>query len=82
MGDEGGFSPPMKSPEEAIEAIIASTEELGYSEKVTLAMDVAANSFFVGEGVYNYRGDKISTGELIEVYVGLVEKYLGGLNMH
>ena len=75
VGDEGGFSPPMKSPEEAIEAIIASTEELGYSEKVTLAMDVAASSFFVGQGVYNYMGKKISTGELIEVYVDLVEKY-------
>jgi len=75
VGDEGGFSPPMKSPEEAIEAIIASTEELGYSEKVTLAMDVAASSFFAGEGVYNYRGNKINTGELIEVYVDLVDKY-------
>ena len=75
VGDEGGFSPPMKSPEEAIEAIIASTEELGYSEKVTLAMDVAASSFFAGEGVYNYRGGTINTGELIEVYVDLVDKY-------
>jgi enolase len=75
VGDEGGFSPPMKSPEEAIEAIIASTEELGYSEKVTLAMDVAASSFFAGEGVYNYRGNTINTGELIEIYVELVDKY-------
>ncbi len=75
VGDEGGFSPPMKSPEEAIEAIIASTDELGYSEKVTLAMDVAASSFFAGEGVYNYRGNTINTDELIEVYVDLVDKY-------
>jgi enolase len=75
VGDEGGFSPPMKTPEEAIEAIIASAEELGYADKVTLAIDVAASSFFVGEGVYNYRERKISTGELIEVYVDLVEKY-------
>jgi len=75
VGDEGGFSPPMKTPEEAIEAIIASAEELGYTDKVTLAIDVAASSFFVGEGVYNYRERKISTGELIEVYIDLVEKY-------
>lgn len=75
VGDEGGFSPPMKTPEEAIEVIIASAEELGYTDKVTLAIDVAASSFFVGEGVYNYRERKISTGELIEVYVDLVEKY-------
>ncbi len=75
VGDEGGFSPPMKTPEKAIEAIIASAEELGYAHKVTLAIDVAASSFFVGEGVYNYRERKISTGELIEVYVDLVAKY-------
>ena len=75
VGDEGGFSPPMDTPEEAIEAIMASAEELGYANKVTLATDIAASSFFVGDGVYNYKGKKISTGELIEVYVELVEKY-------
>lgn len=75
VGDEGGFSPPMETPEEAIEAIIASTEELGYADKVTLATDVAASSFFVGDDAYKYRGKKINTGELIEVYVDLVEKY-------
>ncbi|MBT6603776.1 phosphopyruvate hydratase, partial [Candidatus Bathyarchaeota archaeon] len=75
VGDEGGFSPPMDTPEEAIEAIMASAEELGYADNVTLATDVAASSFFVGDGVYNYRGKEISTGELIEVYVDLVEKY-------
>ena len=75
VGDEGGFSPPMKSPEEAIEAIIASTEELGYADRVTLAMDVAASSFFAGAGTYNYKEKEITTAELIEVYVDLVEKY-------
>ena len=75
VGDEGGFSPPMKSPEMALEAIIVSIEELGYSDKVTLAMDVAASSFFAGEGKYNYMEKKITTAELIEVYVDLVEKY-------
>lgn len=75
VGDEGGFSPPMTSPEEAIESILASVEELGYSDKVTLAMDVAASSFFKGKGVYSYKGKEINTGELIEVYVELVDKY-------
>jgi enolase len=75
VGDEGGFSPPMKSPEEVIDAIISSVEELGYTDKVTLAMDVAASSFFVGEGKYCYKCKEISTAELIEVYVDLVGKY-------
>ncbi len=75
VGDEGGFSPPMKSPEEALDAIIASTDELGYTEKVTLASDVAASSFLKEKGIYNYKKKDISTEELIEVYVELVDKY-------
>jgi enolase len=74
VGDEGGFSPPMKTPEEAIEVILASAEELGYSDKVTLAMDVAASSFYK-DGAYSYKGKDISTSELIDVYVELVDKY-------
>ena len=74
VGDEGGFSPPMKTPEEAIEVILASAEELGYGDKVTLAMDVAASSFYK-DGAYSYKGKDISTSELIEVYVELVDKY-------
>ena len=74
VGDEGGFSPPMKTPEEAIEVIISSAEELGYGDKVTLAMDVAASSFYK-DGAYSYKGKNISTSELIDVYVDLVDKY-------
>lgn len=74
VGDEGGFAPPMKTPEEAIEAILASAEKLGYGDKVTLAMDVAASSFYK-DGKYSYKGTRINTSELIEVYVELVEKY-------
>jgi enolase len=75
VGDEGGFSPPMKTPEEAIESIIRSAEELGYGDKVTLAMDVAASSFYNKNGTYSYKGKDITTSELIDVYVELADKY-------
>jgi enolase len=75
VGDEGGFSPPMKSPEEALDSIIAAVEEIGYYDKTVLAMDVAASSFFKGKGVYSYQGESISTGGLIDVYYELVSKY-------
>ncbi len=75
VGDEGGFAPPMKTPEEAIESIMASAEELGYADKVTLAMDVAASSFYKENGMYSFKGKEISTSELIEVYVELAGKY-------
>jgi enolase len=74
VGDEGGFSPPMSGPEEALEAVQASVEELGYGGKTRLAMDVAASSFYKTDG-YRYMGRVIDRGELIEVYRELISKY-------
>lgn len=74
VGDEGGFSPPMKRPEEALEAILAVTEELGYGEETSLAMDVAASSFYHPDG-YHLEGSVIDREELIDRYIELVDKY-------
>jgi enolase len=75
VGDEGGFSPPMKTPEEALDSIINATEEIGYSEDTLLALDVAASSFFKEGNIYNYKNKKITTGELIDIYSDLVSQY-------
>ncbi|MCW4012709.1 MAG: phosphopyruvate hydratase, partial [Candidatus Bathyarchaeota archaeon] len=75
VGDEGGFSPPMKTPEEALDMILASAEEMGYGDKTVLAMDVAASSFYKENGAYRFKGKEISTGELIDVYKELVASY-------
>ncbi|TRO56501.1 phosphopyruvate hydratase, partial [Candidatus Bathyarchaeota archaeon] len=75
VGDEGGFSPPVKSPEEALDAILSSADEMGYSDKTVLAMDVAASSFYKGDGKYSVEGKQIDTGELIDIYRDLVAKY-------
>ena len=74
VGDEGGFSPPMESPEEALDAVTAATEEMGYGGVTKLAMDVAASSFYK-DGGYSFMGKTLSRGELIDVYMELVSKY-------
>jgi len=74
VGDEGGFSPPVDSPEEALDAITASAEEVGYGGVTRLGMDVAASSFYK-DGGYGFKGETLSRGELIDVYVELVSKY-------
>jgi len=74
VGDEGGFSPPMSTPDEALEAIQASIEELGYGGETRLAMDVAASSFYKPDG-YHYMGRVIGRGELIDEYSELVSKF-------
>jgi enolase len=74
VGDEGGFSPPLNRPEEALDAVNSAVEEMGYSGTVTLAMDVAANSFY-SEGKYTVAGESLDTGEMIDLYRELVDAY-------
>jgi len=75
VGDEGGFSPPVSRPEEALDVIMNAVEEMGYGEMVSVAMDVAASSFYKeGEG-YGVAGETLETGELIDLYEELVDSY-------
>jgi len=74
VGDEGGFSPPLSRPEEALDAVSAAIEEMGYSGTVSLAMDVAASSFYA-EGGYTVAGEKLDTGEMVDFYKELVDAY-------
>jgi enolase len=75
VGDEGGFSPPMSRPEEALESIAEAIEEMGYADVVQMAMDVAASSFYESGKGYGVSGEVIDRGELIELYEDLVEAY-------
>ena len=74
VGDEGGFSPPMSSPDEALEAIQASVDEMGYGGETRLALDVAASSFYKPDG-YHFMGKVIDRGELIDEYRDLTSRF-------
>ena len=74
VGDEGGFSPPLTRPEEALDAIGGAIEEMGYSGTVSMAMDVAASSFYK-DGFYTVAGNNLDTGEMIDLYRDLVGGY-------
>ncbi|MBD3207309.1 phosphopyruvate hydratase, partial [Candidatus Bathyarchaeota archaeon] len=74
VGDEGGFSPPMKTSEQALEVILKASEELGYEKKTKLALDVAASSFYGSDG-YRYEGKIVGRDDLIDEYRELVVKY-------
>jgi enolase len=75
VGDEGGFSPPLRKPDEALDVIMKAVEEMGYGDIVSLALDVAASSFYKeGEG-YSVAGEMIETGGLIDLYGELVDSY-------
>ncbi len=75
VGDEGGFSPPMNLPEEALDAIQDAVEDMGYVQDAGLAMDVAATTFYKdGEG-YVVAEKVLSREEFIEYYGDLVAAY-------
>lgn len=81
VGDEGGFAPNLKSDEDALELMCTAISEAGYdTDRVKLALDVAASEWYKdGSSNARYRMPKrnaeYSTGELIEYYSGLINKY-------
>jgi enolase len=86
VGDEGGFAPNIPSTESAIEMILKAIERSGYrpGEDLSLALDVAASSFYdVETGLYiekkkqiaNESYGKKTAGEQVEFLCELAEKY-------
>ena len=78
VGDEGGFAPDLKSNSEGFELIIEAIKKAGYvpGKDVNLAIDVAASEFYK-DGKYVLAGENrsLTTDELIDFYVELVDKY-------
>ncbi|KAK6090077.1 hypothetical protein P3W45_000965 [Vairimorpha bombi] len=73
VGDEGGFAPPIQSMDEAI-LLLKETGDNCNKKDFKIAIDVAANSFYEN-GSYIMNGIKMSTNELCEYYIQLINKY-------
>jgi len=76
VGDEGGFSPPMRETREALEAIVKAVELAGYSagKEVLIALDVAASTLYEN-GKYKVDGKEMDSSTLLEFYEDLVNTY-------
>ena len=78
VGDEGGFAPSLNSNDQAIEILLNSIEKAGYNvgSDVSLALDVAASSFFK-DGKYHLKidGSILDTNEMIGFYEVLIRQY-------
>lgn len=78
VGDEGGFAPNLANNEEAFALIMEAIERAGYIPgiDVYLAIDVASSEFYKdGKYVLASENRSLTTDELIEYYVTLVNKY-------
>ena len=78
VGDEGGFAPNLKSPEEALDLIIQAIETSGYqpNEQVSLCLDIAATEFF-SDSQYQLEGLDLNftSAEMVHYINELCSKY-------
>lgn len=75
VGDEGGFAPDLKNPEDALQLIEKAIEENGYRDNVRIAMDAAASEFYK-DGKYEViKGKLMEADELIDYYLRLIKDY-------
>ncbi len=76
VGDEGGFAPNLHSNKEGFDLIIEAITKAGYTPgvDVNLAIDAAASEFYK-DGKYIVDNKELTTEELINFYIELVNTY-------
>jgi len=74
LGDEGGFVPKVDNVETRLELIDTTINNMGYKNKIFMALDCAASEFFFSD-YYKIKDKEYSPGELIDFYKNLIKKY-------
>jgi enolase len=74
IGDEGGYAPPMRTTEEALNILTEAIEETGYDKQIFLGLDCAASSFH-DLGHYRIDGRMVSATDLLRSYEDFVKRY-------
>jgi enolase len=76
VGDEGGYAPPMTRTAEALDCLIDAIEKAGYEDKIFIAMDPAASSFYNEETqLYFIDGINLTASQLLDYWVDITKKY-------
>jgi len=78
LGDEGGFAPNFKSNIEPLEYIVKAIKKAGYKpgDEIAIALDPASSEFYKdGKYVLKSEGKTLSSKEMVDYYVDLVEKF-------
>ncbi|MEZ0367335.1 phosphopyruvate hydratase [Mycobacterium sp. pUA109] len=77
LGDEGGFAPEIDCPEEVLALLTQAITAAGYPPGpagVAIALDPAASGFH-RDGRYLVGGESLSSDDLIDRYVSIVDNY-------
>lgn len=74
VGDEGGFAPPVRVPEEALNLILKAAKNLNYQNKIKIILDIAASQFSIDEK-YKMKFGVFTSEGLLRYYSDLIQKY-------
>ncbi|MDI6603249.1 MAG: enolase, partial [Patescibacteria group bacterium] len=74
LGDEGGFAPPVRVPEEALNLILTAAKNLGYEKRIKIIIDVAASQFYEKDR-YKMKIGTFTKEGLLNYYLDLIKKY-------
>ncbi len=74
VGYEGGYAPPLKDTNDALDALTSAIEEAGYEKEITIGLDAAASEFYKKDK-YHIDGRILSGEELVDFYAELVKTY-------
>jgi enolase 1/2/3 len=78
LGDEGGFAPEIREPEEVLRLLVQAIGDAGYVRGragVSIALDLAASEFRQPDGRYRVAGDLLSSGQLIDRLVEISREF-------
>ncbi|UCH37330.1 MAG: phosphopyruvate hydratase [Candidatus Bathyarchaeota archaeon] len=74
--DEGGYTPPIIDPRDALNAELQAIEESGYGKKFMLGLDIAANSLYDRKNdKYRLMGKALSPEKYKDYLFDLVKEY-------
>jgi len=74
--DEGGYTPPMTDPREALEMELKACEQLGYGDDFVLGLDCAATHLYDPEkGTYRLMGKELTRERMMDFYEELCKTY-------
>jgi enolase len=78
VGDEGGYAPPLETPQQALDLIVAAIERAGYKpgSDVAIALDPASSEFYEDGNYYPLSRDRAaSVDDMIALYADLCDRY-------
>lgn len=74
VGDEGGFAPPLETPEEALDILVEAIKRAGYAKRMAIALDPAASELYSGHD-YDLGFERFTPERLAAYWTALTKQY-------